>query len=103
MNLLGQREAPDLVTFIRTMVGMDRAAAQEAFSRFLSDSSLNADQMRFVELIVDQLTSRGVMNAAALYEAPFTQIHDEGPEVLFAGKEPVIEGIFTRLREVCSG
>ena len=102
-NLLEQKEAPDLVTFIRSMVGMDRAVAQQAFSRFLSDSSLNADQMRFVELIIEQLTSRGVMNDAALYEAPFTQIHHEGPEALFAGKKNVIEGIFTRLREMCSG
>ena len=102
-RLMEQRESPDLVTFIRQLVGMDRQAAQAAFAEFLSDQSLSSDQIRFVELIVEQLTARGVMDASALYEAPFTHLHHGGPDALFAGKEPVIEGIFTRLREVCSG
>jgi len=47
------------------MVGMDRRAAQAAFSGFLADQSLTPQQIRFVELIIDQLTAKGVMEASA--------------------------------------
>ena len=49
---------------------------------------------------IEQLTARGVMNAAALYEPPFSDLHAGGPDELFAGKENVIEGIFDTLRSV---
>ena len=39
----------------------------------------------------------GAGNAAALYEAPFSNLHAGGPEALFAGKETVITGIFDAL------
>ena len=79
---------------------MDRAAAQAAFAGFLQDRSLTAHQIRFIELVIDQLTARGVMGASALYEAPFSNFHSDGPEALFAGKENVIEGIFDTLKAV---
>jgi type I restriction enzyme, R subunit len=85
------------------MVGMDRSAAQAAFSRFLSDRSLTPQQIRFVEMVIDQLTARGVMEASALYEPPFSGLHAGGPDELFRGKQPVIEGIFESLREAHRG
>ena len=84
------------------MVGMDRGAAQAAFSGFLADQSLTPHQIRFVELIIDQLTARGVIEASALYEPPFSNLHTGGPDVLFSGKETVIDGIFQALRKVQS-
>ena len=102
-SLLARSEAPSLAHFVRSLVGMDRAAAQAAFSEFLSDRSLTPPQIRFVEMVVDQLTARGVMKAAALYEPPFTYLHDGGPDGLFAGKENVVEGIFATLRAVSVG
>ncbi|MFV1996138.1 MAG: type I restriction-modification enzyme R subunit C-terminal domain-containing protein, partial [Verrucomicrobiales bacterium] len=97
-GLLERRGAPSLAHFVRRLVGMDRAAAQEAFSVFLADRSLGSAQMRFVEMIIDQLTARGVMDASALYEAPFSDLHAGGPDELFVGKENVIEGIFDALK-----
>jgi len=102
-NLLARSGAPSLAWFVRGMVGMDRAAAQAAFSQFLNDRSLTPAQIRFVEMVIEQLTSRGVMAAAALYEPPFTSLHAGGPDTLFAGRENVIEGIFNVLEEVHSG
>jgi len=79
--------------------GLDKAA-QSAFSTFLSDRSLTPPQIRFVELVIDQLTARGVMEASALYEPPFINIHTGGPEELFAGNRAVIDGIFEQLKAV---
>ncbi len=102
-DLLERSNAPSLPWFVRSLVGMDRAAAQSAFSRLLNDRSLTAPQIRFVETIVDQLTARGVMGSAALYEPPFINLHAGGPDALFAGKENVIEGIFEKLEAIHSG
>ena len=81
---------------------VNRAAAQAAFSGFLSDQSLTPSQIRFVEMVIDQLTARGVMEASGLYEAPFSRVHAGGPDELFSGKERIIEGIFEKLKEVNS-
>jgi type I restriction enzyme R subunit len=65
---------------------MDRAAAQTAFSRYLDDHrGLTVARMRFIEMIIDHLTVRGVMDAAALYEPPLSNLHSGGPDALFAG------------------
>jgi type I restriction enzyme, R subunit len=64
---------------VRSLVGLDRTAAQAAFSQFLNDRSLTSQQIRFVEMVIDQLTARGVMDASALYEPPFTNLHAGGP------------------------
>ena len=102
-GLLARSEAPSLAHFVRALVGLDRAAAQAAFSEFLNDHSLSPPQIRFVELVIDQLTARGVMEASALYAAPFSNVHAGGPEELFSDKSNVIEGIFDKLEEVNTG
>ena len=102
-NLLERSGAPSLSWFVRSLVGMDRAAAQAAFSQLLNDRSLSAPQIRFVEMIIDQLTARGVMGPDALYEPPFVNLHAGGPDALLAGKEKVIEGIFEKLAAIHSG
>ncbi|MCA9755976.1 MAG: hypothetical protein KDA27_09255, partial [Candidatus Eisenbacteria bacterium] len=56
-----------------------------------------------VEMIIDQLTARGVMEAAALYEPPFSSLHSGGPEGLFAKKRGVVDAIFGALRDAHSG
>lgn len=99
-GLLARSESPSLPHFVRRLVGLDRAAAQALFSDFLSDRSLTPSQIRFVEMVIEQLTARGVMEPAALYEPPFTDLHGSGPDALFDGNERVIEGIFGRIEDV---
>lgn len=96
-GLLARSEAPSLAHFVRGLVGLDRSAAQSAFSELLNDRSLTPPQIRFVEMVIDQLTARGVMEASALYEPPFSNLHDGGPDALFDGKENVIKGLFEKL------
>ena len=73
-----------LPLFIRSLVGLDRKAVQEAFSTYLQGSSYNEKQIRFVEMMIDHLTQNGVLDAAQLYEPPFNQIHYEGIDGVFA-------------------
>ena len=101
-GLLARSEAPSLAYFVRSLVGLDRSAAQSVFSEFLNDRSLTPPQIRFVEMVITQLTSRGIMEAAALYEPPFSNLHAGGPDALFDGKGNVIEGIFEKLKAVSS-
>ena len=102
-KLLARSESPSLAHFVRSLVGLDRTAAQAAFSAFLADRSLTPPQIRFIEMVIDQLSARGVIEASALYEPPFTNLHAEGPDALFGSKAEVIEGVFEALREVNSG
>jgi type I restriction enzyme R subunit len=99
-SLLTRSGTPSLVHFVRSLVGLDRTAAQAAFSQFLNDRSLTAPQIRFIELIIDQLTARGVMDASALYEPPFSHLHAGGPDALFTGKEKIIEAVFKTLESL---
>ncbi|MGC1481450.1 MAG: type I restriction-modification enzyme R subunit C-terminal domain-containing protein [Chthoniobacterales bacterium] len=102
-GLLEHSEAPSLPYLVRKMVGMDREAAKAAFSTYLNDKSLTGQQIRFVELMIDQLTARGVMEPSALYEPPFSNLNDGGPDAIFAGRDKIITGIFTDLDNAQTG
>ena len=80
-------EAQGLGLFVRTLVGLDRQAAKEALAGFLAGKALNANQIEFVNLIVNHLTEHGVMAAALLYESPFTDLTPRGPEALFTAAQ----------------
>lgn len=79
----GFREAQSLTLFIRSLVGLDRNAAKEAFGRFLNDARYSSPQIRFVELIIDRLTQSGSMDPGQLYEPPFTGVHHQGLDGVF--------------------
>jgi type I restriction enzyme R subunit len=77
-------ENQGLGIFIRSLVGLDREAAKQAFGQFLTGTAASANQVEFVNLIVDHLTEHGVMGAARLYESPFTDVSPRGPEGVFS-------------------
>lgn len=53
--------------FIRSLVGLDRETAKQAFSQFVVGTTATASQLEFIDLIVQYLTENGVMDAARLY------------------------------------
>ena len=59
----------------------------EAVGGFLTGKSLGANQIEFVNLIVNHLTEHGVMEASLLYESPFTDLTPRGPDGLFSSKQ----------------
>ncbi|MGB3495307.1 MAG: DEAD/DEAH box helicase family protein [Elainellaceae cyanobacterium] len=72
-----------LKLFIRKLVGLDRNAAKQAFAQYLEGSSFSANQIRFVETIIDYLTQNGVMDPGLLYEPPFTDADPDGLDGVF--------------------
>ena len=63
---------------IREIVGLDPKSAKEAFADFLSQGALSADQMTFMNQIIDHLIHNGTMDPADLFKPPFTDMHDQG-------------------------
>ncbi|PPD47445.1 MAG: restriction endonuclease [Methylotenera sp.] len=67
-----------LGVFIRNIVGLEMSAAQEAFAEFIQAGNLKADQMTFINNIINYLTKNGMIDKSMLFEPPFTHIHQDG-------------------------
>ena len=78
-----KKEAQNLGIFVRSLVGLDRAAAQEAFSEFLNDKTFTANQHEFVSMVIEELTQTGVVDPKRLFEAPYTNINAKGVLAIF--------------------
>lgn len=91
-------DAQGLGLLVRSLVGMDRAAAKAALGKFTNGRTMTANQLEFVNLIVDHLTEHGVVEAARLYESPFTDLSPHGPDGLF--KSADIDDLFGALQSV---
>jgi len=84
------REEGGLGLFVRSLVGLDRAAAKRAFDTFIEGRKLTAHQHEFVDMVIDHLTARGVMDPRLLYESPFTDFDPLGVAGLF-GEGEIVE------------
>ena len=73
--------------FVRSLVGLDREAAKQSMATFLSGKTLSANQIEFINLIINHLTEHGAIHAALLYESPFTDITPQGPDGLFTSAQ----------------
>ena len=59
--------------FVRGIVGLDMAAAKEAFSEYLDETNLDSRQIYFVNQIVEFIVHNGMMkDLSVLQETPFT-------------------------------
>lgn len=56
---------------VRSIAKMDRAAAMEAFSKFINDQSLNDAQIAFVSKVISYIEQNGYMEAEDLRRPPF--------------------------------
>lgn len=85
--------------FVRSLIGMDREAAKRAFETFLSGRTLTANQIEFIDMMIDHLTDRGVMEPRLLYESPFTDFDPLGVEGVFpAADVPKVIAILDQIR-----
>jgi len=104
-NELGTKEQYDaqygktpLGELVRSIVGLDHKAANDAFSQFLGETMLDSRQMHFVRQIVNYIVKNGIMkDLSVLQESPFS---DQGSIselfddiAMFMNLKSVIEGI----------
>jgi len=79
---LGSKEQYDaqygktpLGELVRSIVGLNLKAANDAFSEFLNDAGLDSRQMHFVKQIVNYIVKNGMMkDLAVLQESPFSDL-----------------------------
>ena len=99
LNSAAKLNEGSLGMFVRSLVGLENKAAQEAFEKFLEGKGLNANQHEFIRLVIDYLTEHGTVPSKALYESPFTKVAPQGPEVIFPDGDDADE-IFQILKQV---
>ena len=72
-----EREFGDtpVTKLVRRIVGLDRLAANEAFSEVLNNENLNTHQIHFIKLIVDYVVKNGMIDDnRVLTEDPFRSV-----------------------------
>jgi type I restriction enzyme R subunit len=84
--------------FVRSLVGLDRAAVSEAFGGFIAAGTATAAQIEFINMVVEHLTDQGMMDPSLLYEPPFTAVAPTGPEHLF--DEVKVVRLVSTIREI---
>lgn len=80
-------ENESLGLFVRSLIGLDREAAKRAFNAFSAGKTMTANQLEFINLIIDHLTAHGAMPPALFYESPFTDLNPQGPEAVFSSTQ----------------
>jgi type I restriction enzyme R subunit len=83
--------------FVRSLVGLERAGVNAAFSEFIAPGTATAAQIEFIGMVIEHLTHQGTMDPALLYEAPFTYVAPTGPEHIF--DEPRVTRLVRTIRE----
>jgi type I restriction enzyme R subunit len=82
------------------LVGLDREAAKQAFGGFLAGGIASANQIEFINMIVDYLTEHGQIAPGLLYESPFTDLSSKGPDGIFSPAEVTrVIAIIQEIRE----
>ncbi len=95
-----KQESEGFGIFVRSLVGLDREVAKTLFGGFLQGREYNANQIEFINLIINQLVDHGIVDVSLLYESPFTDISPQGPDALFTTDQ--IDKIMTLLEQIRS-
>jgi type I restriction enzyme R subunit len=98
-DLTKVRSGTGLGLFLREIAGLNREAAKRAFEGFLAGKILTANQIEFVNLVIDDLTRNGWMKTARLYESPFTDFSPKGVDGVFSSEQALqLVGILQDVR-----
>ena len=87
-----------LLKLVARLVGLERSAALELFSEFLSDNSLNTQQIAFVNLVVDHVMVNGSLDKQKLNDSPFNDYGDLAS--IFDGKLGIIHSMVKKIDQL---
>jgi type I restriction enzyme R subunit len=93
-----KEDSNGLGLFVRSLIGLDREAAKAALADFMRAKTLTANQIEFINLIINYLSQRGWIELARLYASPFTDVHPHGVDGLF--DEPSTLALIAALQAV---
>lgn len=85
--------------FVRSLVGLDRAAAEQAFADKIAIGGLNATQQEFLTMVIDELTRRGEMQPFRLYQSPYADKKTTQIDYLFPNESDG-DAVITVLRGI---
>ncbi|MCQ9163912.1 DEAD/DEAH box helicase family protein [Arthrobacter sp. STN4] len=80
---LARARTEGLAHFVRSLVGLDRSAVEEALSEFIAGATFNAAQLDFLAVLTTQLSENGSVDIGALYDSPYSELAPTGPDELF--------------------
>ncbi len=69
--------------FLRGLIGVDRASAKAAFDDFLNGRSPTANQIEFLNMVIEHIVDRGFLDPQRLYHSPFIDINARGVDGVF--------------------
>lgn len=83
-------KSANLALAIRQIIGMDAEAVDAHFKTFVRKyPTLNANQIRFLEMLKGLVARHGAIELEQLWETPFTTIHSSGVEGVFTDDDQV--------------
>ncbi len=83
---LDRARSEGLAHFVRSLVGLDRSAVEEALSDFIADATFSASQLDFLAVLTTQLSENGSVGIGALYVSPYSELAPTGPDELFGNE-----------------
>lgn len=85
-------EEISLGVLIRSIVGLNQTEIEELFSEFIQKASLSSIQQKFVDQVIQFMVRNGIVPMSKLYEPPFSDIHEGGPDEVFgeAGTDELV-------------
>lgn len=69
--------------FVRSVVGLDKTEAKNAFAQIINGADFNTQQMAFMNTLIDYFSENGIVELSDLKKPDFTYIHSEGIMGLF--------------------
>lgn len=92
-RLFTEYEEQPLGKFVRRIIGLDIEAAQKHFTSFIQEVNLNANQITFIQKIIDYLNKNGVLDKSMLTQSPFNDQDDNGIIGIFPEEDKLIKVI----------
>lgn len=84
--------------FVRSVVGMDKEALNQAFAKYIDQENLNENQIYFLKQLIDYLSVNGMLkDNSILLKSPFT---DRGPVNVLFGQDM---DVWLQIRKVLEG